>query len=187
MNSHVQAGGSPFTATNSSAGMESACRRICRSLGQRHLVDPEPLKHLSSDGKCACVTPIDHGASDHDRTRAKIREPIKVNVVKNSHTVGCQCLVVEAPEFLVAPVLCTQAGSNLKDFFASRRRDKDLHGCKVSPATLGTVAGNSVTRSLRPSSFRSLRTVSRYARSYPGYASGAGGREHAVSAPADRV
>ena len=68
---------------------------------------PEPLKHLPSHGKCTRITPINHGTSEHGRTRAKIREPVEIDVVKNPHTVRCQRLVVERPEFLVTPMLCT--------------------------------------------------------------------------------
>src|SRR4051794_12206475 len=108
----------------------------------------EPLEHLPSHGKCTRITPINHGASDHSRTRAKIREPVEIDVVKNSHTVRCQRLVVERSEFLVAPMLCAQAGGNLEDFFASRLRDKHFHAREISTAAFRAVPLNSLTCAL---------------------------------------
>src|SRR5215471_15054686 len=109
---------------------------------------PEPLKHLSSDGKCTRIASINHCASDHGRPRAKIREPIEIDVVKNSHTVRCQRLIVECPELLVTTMLCAQAGGNRKDFFASRWRDEYLHAGQISPAAFRAVPLNSLTCSL---------------------------------------
>jgi hypothetical protein len=110
-----------------------------------HVGCPEPLKHLPSHGKCASITAIDHGAGDHGCTRAKIRQPVEIDVVKNSHAVRRHGPVVECPELLVVPMLCAQAGGNLKDFFASRWWDKYLHAREISPAALRAVPLNSPT------------------------------------------
>jgi hypothetical protein len=34
---------------------------------------PQPLKHLPPHSKCTRIAAINHGASDHGRTQAKIR------------------------------------------------------------------------------------------------------------------
>src|SRR4051812_30336351 len=86
--------------------------------------DLEPLEHLPSHGKCTRITAVNHSARDHGRTRAKIRQPVEIDVVENAHTVRCQRLVVERREFLVAPMFCAQAGGNRQNFFASRGRDE---------------------------------------------------------------
>src|SRR3954451_7921766 len=91
----------------------------------------QPLKHLPADDKCARITPINHGASDHGRTRAQVREPVEIDIVKNSRTVRCQRLVAEFPEFLVTPVLRTQARGNRKDLLARRWRHQNLHANKI--------------------------------------------------------
>src|SRR6266481_4690028 len=112
------------------------------------LICTHAVKHLPPYGKGARVTPIDHGASDHGRTRPQVREPVEIDVVENSSTVRCQCMVVECPEFLVAPMLRAQAGSNRKDFLAGRWRDEHLHADEISRAPFRAVLLNSLMSGL---------------------------------------
>jgi hypothetical protein len=88
----------------------------------------QPIEHLSAYGKCTRIASIDHGASDHGRPRPQIREPVEINIVKNSRTIRCQRLVVECPEFFVAPMLRAQArGNRPATALCSLGRDRRNH------------------------------------------------------------
>jgi hypothetical protein len=105
----------------------------------------QPLKHLPPHRKCTRIASINDGTSDNGCTRSKIREPVEIDVVKNSNPVRCQRLVVKRSELLVGAMLGAQPGSDRKDVLASRWRDQDFHASEIGSGSFRAVLPDSLT------------------------------------------
>ena len=94
-------------------------------------------KELPSKREGPGITPLDHRLCNHARTRTKVGQTIKIDVVQNANSVQRQRMIERRLQILVVSMIGSKTFSQTKYIIPRGRRYQDLHPHKIrcSPGT----------------------------------------------------